>query len=180
MLPTKLLQRLGGFDEEFGDYGIDTDLTTRVLLAGYKVVYTKCVAIHHYRNYEADSWITGGARDQHLESARELYRRKYHELITSRSGFGAFPKLPYSFVDNYYVGVLRLIVKASRSERLSQWAESHIRDWSNVAKGRFISRWDLIRNIFKPYYLIQEIPVSVRERVKMGASANQSSRIKVL
>jgi GT2 family glycosyltransferase len=43
LLRTSLVQKLGGFDEEFRDYGIDGDLTTRVLLEGYKVVFRQVV-----------------------------------------------------------------------------------------------------------------------------------------
>jgi GT2 family glycosyltransferase len=42
-------------DEQFCDYGIDSDLTTRILLEGYKVVYTKRAAIHHLRDHDTKS-----------------------------------------------------------------------------------------------------------------------------
>jgi GT2 family glycosyltransferase len=179
MLPTKLLQRLGGFDEEFRDYGIDVDLTTRVLLEGFKVAYTKCVAIHHYRNHEDDSWITGRERNLRLERARELYRRKYDELINNRMRSELFPKLQYSFLDKHYAGVLLLIVKITKNRSLAQSIDSHLRDCSHIAKSRFISRWDLIRNMFKPYYLVQKIPESIRKHINMNVHINQTSKVDI-
>jgi len=47
MIRTVLLHKIGYFDSNFPDYGMDADLTTRVLLSGNKVVYTKDVAILH-------------------------------------------------------------------------------------------------------------------------------------
>jgi len=81
MISTKLLLALGGFDEDFRDYGIDGDLTTKVLLAGYKVVLTKQVAIHHLRDHETISWTDENDRKQRLNAARTLYQRKYEKLI---------------------------------------------------------------------------------------------------
>ncbi|MEW6400650.1 MAG: glycosyltransferase, partial [Chloroflexota bacterium] len=77
MLPVALVNRLGGFDERFRDYGVDSDLTTRVLLEGYKVVYTKRVAIHHLRDHDANSWVDSHGRKQKMEFARELYGQKF-------------------------------------------------------------------------------------------------------
>lgn len=81
MLPTKLFKEIGGFDEDYRDYGIDIDLTTKVLLAGYKVVLTKPVAIHHYRDHEQQSWINKEERGKRIAAAREIYARKYEDLF---------------------------------------------------------------------------------------------------
>jgi GT2 family glycosyltransferase len=77
MLPTDLLKRLGGFDERFRDYGIDPDLTTRVLLAGYQVAYTRRTAIHHYRDHKIPTWIDPEGRERRMQAAQNLYARKY-------------------------------------------------------------------------------------------------------
>jgi len=54
MLPTAVLKALNGFSEEFRMYGIDPDLTARVLYSGYDVVYTRSIALHHNRNWSDD------------------------------------------------------------------------------------------------------------------------------
>ncbi|MGE3271737.1 MAG: glycosyltransferase family 2 protein, partial [Chloroflexota bacterium] len=49
MLRTEALLEVGGFSERFRDYGIDPDLTAKVLFAGWDVAYTRGVGIEHYR-----------------------------------------------------------------------------------------------------------------------------------
>lgn len=47
MLPRKLFEQLGGFDEDFFLYGEDIDLCRRVRKAGYRVELLKDVAVNH-------------------------------------------------------------------------------------------------------------------------------------
>src|SRR4029078_8344185 len=47
VLRTPVLQAVGGFSERFRDYGIDPDLTAKVLFSGWDVAYTRVVGIHH-------------------------------------------------------------------------------------------------------------------------------------
>lgn len=54
VLRTNVLKQVGGFSETFRDYGIDPDLTAKVLFSGHDIVYTKAIAIHHYRNWGED------------------------------------------------------------------------------------------------------------------------------
>jgi len=82
----QLLKKLGGFDEEFRDYGVDIDLTTRVLLEGYKVVLTKNIAVYHLRDHETTSWTDSGGRKQKMERAQKLYRQKFKALLESEYG----------------------------------------------------------------------------------------------
>lgn len=160
VLPVKIIRLLGGFDEEFRDYGIDADLTTRVLLARYKVVYTKQVAIHHYRNHDEDNWIASPGRKNRLERARELYRQKHARLIESSSLRTASAFFSFRLL-KYYGSVLRLLATITGSRKLERWKKTHLRDLVNIFSGRFISRWDLIRNLGNPYYLVQEIPLAL-------------------
>lgn len=175
MLPTALLRQLGGFNEEFRDYGIDADLTTRVLLAGYKVVYTKKIAIHHYRDHETDNWITKANRENHLQLARELYRSSYPKLILGKSDLPrARLSNPYSLSTSpslylyeklvkHYKIMLRLLLKFLMNNALvGQWVNLFFRDCYNISFARFISRWDLIENSQHSYYLVQQIPESLR------------------
>ena len=159
MLSTRLMQEFGGFDEEFRDYGIDIDLTTRVLLAGYKVVFTKKVAIHHYRDYETNTWIDMDARKERLKNAQVMFESKYPFLKKKRSTrFSKFinvnkAKLFFSFIQWLYKP------KKKRRIYLERFLGLYERDWQNLFFCRYLSTWDFLLNIRKPYYLVQKIPV---------------------
>jgi GT2 family glycosyltransferase len=165
MLRTKLLLSLGGFDESFRDYGIDSDLTTRVLLAGYKVVLTKQVAIHHLRNHGSSSWMGTNNRKQRIEAASALYTKKYEQLIHSGYARGYDPEgrrnsLLMRGVSSIYYRVGQMGIP------LEKWIKLEKRDWQNLIVGRFISPLDFLLNIHKPYYLVQKVPEVFRENVE--------------
>lgn len=81
VLPTPLLQRLGGFSEEFRDYGIDPDLTAKVLFSGHDIVYTREIAIHHFRNWSMDKESDEyKALQVKHERSLELYEKTYGGL----------------------------------------------------------------------------------------------------
>ena len=184
MLPTRLLRQLGGFDEKFRDYGIDADLTTRVLLAGYQVVYTKRVAIHHYRDHETDNWITKSNREQRLQSARDLYRSRYAPLLIPQKTFSSVENSNFKkFVSKFllylkgkvvkHYKILARHLKFSLDESIvNHWLGPFFRDWYNVSHGRFISRWDLFLNLHRPYYLVQQIPDSLRLQFWTAQNSN--------
>jgi GT2 family glycosyltransferase len=181
MLPVKLLKKIGGFDEQFRDYGIDSDLTTRVLLEGYKVVFTKKVAIHHLRDHETDSWTDSNGRKQKMERAKELYRYKYEELIRSDFG-GQYDKNErdnsprVKGIHRYYACVRKKSlsfkgwISLARKDwiilfvTLGMWMGMMEKDWKNLFVARFISKLDFLININKPYYLIQGIPDAFLQR----------------
>ena len=60
---------------------MDADLTTRILLSGYSVVYTKQVARHHYLDQGIVSWTDPKGRKKRKLAALDLYHTKYSELI---------------------------------------------------------------------------------------------------
>ena len=160
LLRTALLRDLGGFSEDFRDYGIDADLTTRVLLAGYRVVYTKRVAIHHHRDHETVGWASKEDRARRLDEGKALYRQKYPFMIEKN----AVPKdLTASIFRIFSIGFF-LIAKISRNTKSKQFISSIIRDLVNVSSAAFISKWDLIINFFQPYYLVQKIPEKSRAK----------------
>lgn len=157
MLPVALLNRIGGFDERFRDYGVDSDLTTRVLLEGYKVVYTRRVAIHHLRDHDANSWVDSNGRKQKMEYARELYGQKFEALMKSEVG-----RL-YSKAERENSLVLRMILLwYGRARKLGiplhNWTGLTERDWRNLFTARFVSKLDFLINRKNPYYLVQQIP----------------------
>ena len=93
VLRGSLFRDLGGFDETLRDYFIDNDLTTRVLLAGLDVVFTKEVAIDHFRQHEVDSWIGAKERKGRIALNKRFYEAKYERLLlcsTWRAMQGSF------------------------------------------------------------------------------------------
>jgi GT2 family glycosyltransferase len=187
MLPVALIKKVGGFDERFRDYGIDSDLTTRVLLEGYKVVYTKRVAIHHLRDHEAVSWTDSSGRKHKLEMAKELYKQKYEELIRSEfDGLYAKEERENSSllkVIRYFYTLMRkkdislrnwvgMIKKDWRIlfVMLGTWIGLGEKDWSILFVARFVSKMDFLINIGKPYYLVQYIPGSFLQQIESQSS----------
>lgn len=79
VLPSVLLKDLKGFSESFSSYGIDPDLTARVLYAGYDVVYTREITLNHYRN-----WSDDPQTPEYQEHARKL--EKYQTLYEAKYG----------------------------------------------------------------------------------------------
>lgn len=165
MSRTELFQRLGGFDEEFRDYGIDSDLTTKVLLAGYKVVMTKDVAVQHYRDHEAVTWTNNDERQRRTELARERYKNKYAMLIQYHSG-----SLRGRLDTRVRLEALRLVkgvyflagkIRKSSANRRGYY----YRDYQNILSSRFINAWDLVANRRRPYYLVQKISPKIIEQV---------------
>lgn len=82
VLRADVLRRVGFFSEDYSDYGIDPDLTAKILLAGYKVAYTKKIGVYHDRRWMNHT----GSEDyeRRLEKQRAawaLYEKKYSFLI---------------------------------------------------------------------------------------------------
>lgn len=156
VLRTEILQGIGGFSEEFMDYGIDPDLTARVLYSGHDIVYTKDVAILHWRDWgEAEALHAQMAKQERYKA---LYREKY-----ARIGSGGYPS---RFWFRAFGGIRRVLTKSSRlfgSARAQRWC----RDWYNVMLGRYISPFDPIRSMGQEFHLLQRCD---RETVEYYAS----------
>jgi hypothetical protein len=151
MLRTKVLREVGFFSLDFRDYGIDPDLTAKVLLAGHDVVYTRPIAIHHHRLWPEDE---GSAehdalmrRHQHFY---DLYAQKYgwvdHFAWTWRA------KKALWFLGRY-------LMPSRMSVNSSEPFLHHLpRDWHNVLVARFISAGELLRSHDNKYHLRQRCP----------------------
>ncbi|WP_347259072.1 glycosyltransferase [Methylocaldum sp.] len=152
VLRTEILQALGGFNEEFMDYGIDPDLTARVLYAGHDIVYTKDVAVLHWRDWGESEVLRAQMAKQ--ERYKALYRKKY-----CRDESNGYPgRLRFRVVG----AIKRVLTKSSRllgSDRAERWA----RDWYNVILGQYISLLDPIRSMGEEFHLLQRCD---RETVK--------------
>lgn len=167
LLRTALLQKLRGFDEQFRDYGIDADLTTQVLLAGYRVVFTKMVAIHHYRNTNDGAWIEAEGRRARGELAKAWYKNKYKDLPAFPHG--TWEKIRWEFrAKSLFLveGLHRVARTAGMLPQLESLLGYNLRDFKNLFRGRFIACWDFLQNRRKPYYLGQRIPDNLRTRIR--------------
>ena len=151
LLPTPVMNKIGGFSEAFRDYGIDPDLTAKVLFSGYDIVYTRNVALHHYRNWSEDpqsaefAWIT-----KRNEAAKALYTEKYGALARNawiwkgrRAAWWAFRK-----------AMGKRFSLNGRSAFMGQLP----RDWHNLIAGRYISPFEAMGAQTGLYHLRQHCP----------------------
>ncbi len=76
----QVFESVGGFDEDLRDYMIDNDLTTKVLLGGWEIALTRKIAIEHYRDHEATSWITSASRQERMSKNQKIYFERYAAL----------------------------------------------------------------------------------------------------
>lgn len=159
VIRTSLFRQIGFFDEQYQTYGVDPDVTTQVLLAGFKVVYTRRVAIHHYRDHAASPGaIQSQERVQHRRAAHEIYERKFQALIRRRP---AWQRLLYGA---FWRVIVRPAYAAAQwmSVPLESWLGYSQRDWANLLYTQHISIFDFVSNRGKPYYLVQSLPPSRR------------------
>jgi GT2 family glycosyltransferase len=151
LLRTTILKEVGGFSEGFRDYGIDPDLTAKVIFSGYQVCYTRKVAIHHYRNWSVDP----SSEDYHRQMQKQetylaLYREKYRNFISGGIGW-KLKKLSWNILQHVFRSTL-----APNSQR--HFLGLLVRDWHNIFSGRFISLWDPLVCKERPYHLVQYCP----------------------
>lgn len=147
MLRTELLQRLGGFSLRFRDYGIDPDLTARVLFSGWQVAYTRVVGIHHYRDW-SEGEKPGPAQLQRQRDYADLYARKW----------GTYA--PPDRIWNVRKRAWKLVQKVTgiRSNTPERRLGLNGRDWCNLLTARYVSPLDPILTRSAPYHLVQLPP----------------------
>lgn len=144
VLRTALLQNLGGFSEEFMSYGIDPDLTARVLYSGHDIVFTKQIAVLHYRDWGMSDTLRAQFAKQ--EKYQALYREKYF-----RTEGRAYPSV---FLRRIAGGIKRVIRKSAGL--LGTDKANHLaRDCYNIILGQYISWFDPIRSMGQDYHLLQ-------------------------
>lgn len=160
---TELLRQIGFFDEAFRDYGIDVDLTARVLIAGYKVAHTKMIAIHHYRDHQIlPGAIENDQRDARRAAAADLYKRKYAGLL---------PRGPRERLARVFRQVAWLAIQVIRKLLGSNTVLGYdMLDWLNVFNGRYISVLDVWHNRKNPFYLVQHIPTEDSHLLRISES----------
>lgn len=162
VIRTEILQGIGGFSEEFMDYGIDPDLTARVLYAGHDIVYTKNVAILHWRDWGESDVLRGQLEKQ--DRYKALYLKKYFHAGSQRC--------PNRFLVLAMGGIKRFLGFIPKYVRGS-WADRWLRDWHNIVLGSYISLFDPVRSMGKEFHLLQrcdpEAIDSFRARLYQGS-----------
>ncbi|MBW4620698.1 MAG: glycosyltransferase [Cyanosarcina radialis HA8281-LM2] len=158
VLRTDVLKKVGGFSETFRDYGIDPDLTAKVLFSGHDIVYTKEVAVHHYRDWGGDS--DSPAYQQMMAKQKkyqELYLQKY-DRYRQGGWFWKLKKTTWLFV-RQGLGVQKLLNSSSPI-----FLHYIPRDWHNIMTGRYISIIEptILKN--KSYYLVQHCSPYLRPK----------------
>lgn len=147
MLRTSVLQAVGGFSERFRDYGIDPDLTAKVLFSGWAVAYTRAVGIHHFRAW-SDNSAAGAAQRARQQGYVTLYAEKWERFAPPDPAWNA-RRLAWKVFQK----ATGLSLNSSRKILgLSS------RDWCNVLTGRYISLLDPLLTRGQPYHLLQRAP----------------------
>lgn len=148
VLRTPILKQVGGFSEFFRDYGIDPDLTAKVLFSGHDIAYTKQIALCHYRDWGV------GADLQSMQEKQVIYQQRYFEkyaALTQVDLFWRAKKLFWLFLRR---GLgLQGFLNSSRPV-----FNGLMRDWHNIFTGRYISLLDPKHNQEKAYHLVQHCP----------------------
>lgn len=145
----ELLAAAGFFSEELMGYGIDPDLTARILLMGAAVVYSRKVAILHDRVW-ADDAVEFSRRRELMLRGQAIYMRDYgylSERYPSQTWKRMIPEFPF-LTDE----------RLAHIPWIGRWIAGLLRDLRNIRRSRFISGLDPIRSLFKPFHLVQKIP----------------------
>jgi len=152
VLRTKLMQDVGGFDESFRDYGIDVDLTAKVLLNGKKIVLTKNVSVLHHRDHHGMPGAIGNQRNARVKRSYSLFTEKYPFLEE------------YSLLAKIRRVWWRLIWKSLSFFALGFHNNESFKNnetllnYYNVLNGRYVSKLDFWKARHKDFYIIQSMP----------------------
>ena len=155
VLPTAVMKQVGGFSEAFRDYGIDPDLTAKVLYSGFDIALTRPVALLHYRNWETDRSSPIYAK---LRKLQEQYQRKYDLK------YGAFGRGPATWYAKkaFWRSLQKLMPKRAYINAPDPLLGSLPRDWNNVFAGRYVSLIDHLFGRDPDIYLRQRCSSSER------------------
>ncbi len=148
MLRTQVLRDVGGFSETFGFYGIDPDLTAKVLYSGHEIVYTRQVALQHYRD-----WPVQEGTPEHAELARqhavslELYRRKWGAMAAGAWAWRAKRR--------FWAWLKKRLRGRYDENSLTPHLGGLWRDWNNAFLARHISVIDPWLSAGRDFHLRQ-------------------------
>jgi len=158
VLRTEVLQQVGGFSEAFRDYGIDPDLTAKVLFSGYDIAYTRAIAIAHYRN-----WGPGEDSPEYQQMLEKQV--KYKQLYQETYGQYAQSSLIWQIKQLVWLFIRRgLGVQKQFNSDQPLFAQLIPRDWHNIMTSRYISIFDPILTKGQPYHLVQHCPAHLQPK----------------
>ena len=150
VMPTALLRSVGFFNPSYRMYTIDPDLTASILATGHRVVMTKAISVLHHRAWaEGDDDAEKVRRDMGGIDNWAIYRRKFAFLAGSNT---LWTRLRARGV--HYTA--RVLFLGARPGAKRLWLNR--RDWVNLAGGRFISLFDPLLHVARPYHLAQTVP----------------------
>lgn len=150
VLRTKVLREVGYFSETFGFYGIDPDLTAKVLYSGWDIVYTRQVALHHYRDWP----VQEGTPEYEAQARRhalslDLYRRKYGGLADRDRLWRAKRR--------FWAWFKKRLRGRYDENSLTPHLGGLWRDWNNVFLSRHISLLDPWLTAGREFHLRQHV-----------------------
>ena len=151
LLRTDVLRAVGGFSEVFRDYGIDPDLTAKVLFSGWDVALTKRVAVHHFRNWSEQKDTPEYWK---LRLLHERYLLKYDAKYCRLSA----PGLGHALRRGAYRRLVKCFPKALHINNPVEVFGYCARDLFNICNARYIGAFDVVANWSKNYYLVQHCP----------------------
>jgi GT2 family glycosyltransferase len=159
VIRSDLFQKIGFFDEKFKNYGIDCDVTAKVLLSGRRIAFTKEIGIHHYRDHDSESGaISKVERAKGRELVDQKYYAKYAYLIDGNLATRlkmCMKRLIWRVIKSLNK---RIEKKCFKIEKITG---KNMRDWRNLMNGRYISIFDFFRHRKHPYYLEQCMPKEI-------------------
>ena len=156
VIRSDILKSIGFLDEKYIGYMFDPDLTTMVLCCGSKVVMTKKVGVLHHREWSVDEEREKVAvinRKEMMAQGIEVYKDKYflfNKFLNTR---------PYRIKYFIWIYLKRIISKINYKYIVLFLLGSNKRDIRNIFTARFINIFDKIICLYKPYHLVQSIPI---------------------
>lgn len=176
MLRTDVLREVGCFSEEFRDYGIDPDLTAKVLLTGRDVVYTRAIALRHYRNWETDP---SSPEFFLMQERQRAYLARYRTVYADQFPPSLSWRAKVALVDT-----ARLVLARAPGRRApggpsdparGEFLGMNSRDWHNCLAGRYIHLHREVLRRNGSFHLRQYAPgpgrrASLRRRLSARAS----------
>ena len=86
MVPRKLFEELGGFDEHYlPAYCEDSDLALKIRKSGYRVIYQPLSVVIHYEGVTSGTDTTQGTKAYQVENSRKLFERWNKHLQVHQS-----------------------------------------------------------------------------------------------
>jgi GT2 family glycosyltransferase len=148
LLRTEALRQVGYFSETFSSYGLDPDLTAKVLYSGWDIVYTRQVALHHYRDWPT---APGAPETEALAKAHErslrLYREKYGGLGDGDAGWKRKRR--------FWAWFKKRLRGRYNENSLKPVLGGLWRDWNNAFLSRHVSLFDPWLSLGRDFHLRQ-------------------------